>query len=49
VPDYCVKNSAKSDHHALQNMSSNPTVKISGIDNNLLIIVFDYFNNKYYF
>jgi hypothetical protein len=33
VPDYCVHISGKSNHHALQNMYSNPTVKISGIDN----------------
>jgi hypothetical protein len=34
MPDYRVKISANLDHHALHNMSSNPTVKISETDNN---------------
>jgi hypothetical protein len=34
VPDYRAKISANSDQHALHNMSSNLTVKISGTDNN---------------
>jgi hypothetical protein len=33
VSDYCDKISEKSDHHALLNISSNPTVNISGTDN----------------
>jgi hypothetical protein len=34
VPDYQVKISAKSDHHALHNLSSNPTDKVTEFDNN---------------
>jgi hypothetical protein len=36
MPDYCVKISVKSDHHALQNLSSNPTANFSESDNNLI-------------
>jgi hypothetical protein len=39
VPDYWVKFSNKSDHHALHNISSNPTAKKSKIDNNFCCIL----------
>jgi hypothetical protein len=35
VPDYCVNISGKLDHHALQKISSNPIVNISGTDNKI--------------
>jgi len=38
MSNYCVKISAKSDHHALQNLSSNPTATISRIDNSYVYI-----------
>jgi hypothetical protein len=34
MSDYCVKISVKSDNHALHNLSSNPTDKVSEFDNN---------------
>ncbi len=34
MSDYCVKISRKSNNHALQNLSSNPTAKISRINSN---------------
>ncbi len=33
MSDYCVKISVKSDNHALHNLSSNPTDKVSEFDN----------------
>jgi hypothetical protein len=33
MPDYHVEISVKSDHHALQNLSSNPTAKVIESDN----------------
>jgi hypothetical protein len=36
MSDYCVKISAKSDHHALQNLSSNTDAKFARIDNKLV-------------
>ncbi len=33
MSDYCVKISVKSDYHALHNLSSNPTDKVSEFDN----------------
>jgi hypothetical protein len=36
VPDYCLKVSAKSSHHALHNISSNPTATFSRIDSNAI-------------
>ncbi len=35
MSDYCVKISVKSDNHALHNLSSNPTDKVSEFDNSL--------------
>ncbi len=38
MSDHRVKNSLKSDHHALQNLSSNPTDKVTEFDSKLLKI-----------
>jgi hypothetical protein len=35
MPDYQVKISAKSNHHALHNLSSNPTAKVTEFDKQL--------------
>ncbi len=35
MSDYCVKISVKSDNHALHNLSSNPTDKVSEFDNKM--------------
>ncbi len=37
MPDYCVKNLEKSDCHALHNLSSNPTAKISEFYNSRIL------------
>jgi hypothetical protein len=34
MPDYQIKISGRSDHHGLQNLSSNPTANFSESDNN---------------
>ncbi len=39
MSDYCVKNSVKSDNHALHNLSSNPTDKVSEFDNSSCEII----------
>ncbi len=36
MPDYQVKISAKSDHHALYNSSLNPTAKVTEFDNKII-------------
>jgi hypothetical protein len=51
VPDYCVKISEKSDHNALQNLSSNPTANFSEFYNNISLILLELldlhqFNNE---
>jgi hypothetical protein len=38
VSDHRVKISVKSDHQALQNLSSNPTDKVTEFDNNLILL-----------
>ncbi len=38
MSDYCVKISVKPDNHALQNLSSNPTDKVSEFDNKWVYI-----------
>jgi hypothetical protein len=47
MSDYCVKISAKSDHHALQNLSSNTDAKFARIDNNLRIYLGWIFQTNY--
>jgi hypothetical protein len=47
MSDYCVKISVKSDNHALHNLSSNPTDKVSEFDNkHICILRFWVFENS---
>ncbi len=41
MSDYCVKISAKSDHHALQNLRSNTDAKFARIDNKIGVNPYD--------
>jgi hypothetical protein len=46
MPHYQIKVSAKLDHHALHNLSSNPTAKVTEFDNNQYGFYYNLINTR---